>query len=78
MKRLKLTNFYSLLNKYGISDEKVFKAFNFKIKAFVYDDIHPMLLEFLKENGVENAAKFIKHLHDKPKKYLRMLDRAPK
>lgn len=73
-----MTNFYSLLNKYGISEEKVFKAFELKIKAFAYDEIHPMLLEFLKENGVQKAEKYIKHLGNKPKKYLRMLNRAPK
>lgn len=73
-----MTNFYSLLNKYGISEEKVFNTFELKIKAYAYDDIHPMLLEFLKENGVQKAEKYIKHLGNKPKKYLRMLNRAPK
>ena len=66
------------MNKYGISEEKVFNTFELKIKAYAYDDIHPMLLEFLKENGVQKAEKYIKHLGNKPKKYLRMLNRAPK
>jgi len=57
-----LNNFYEILRNYNISRNDTFTFFKDKILTSKYEDIEKILVNYLKENEVENAEKLVKNL----------------
>ncbi|WP_139959181.1 hypothetical protein [Flavicella sediminum] len=70
-----LSNFRYTLNKFGIDEQKTLAFFKDRIQTLPYEDIHDILVKYLKDNNVTDYIRTVHNFNEDPEYFIKIINR---